>query len=154
MQKTPVRELQVIIVKYCTGYWFLCLIYFAVVLLPSSSSFIFLSLPYYDNFSMCLVLIRAEQQDYTMYKTSALRRDTRKHDAVCLSPRIKSPRTSAKKSERSSIPRWAHSSLWHNVKHTNTNGLKKLFFPLLLSSIKCQLCFWLCYLYHLAGGMD
>lgn len=55
----------------------------------------------------------------------------------CQSVRIKSLWTSAK-TQRSSNQRWAHSSLWHNVKCTNTNGLKKLLFFFLLSSIKCS----------------
>lgn len=99
------------------------------------------------------VTIKMTTTQALMFTHSAQQSDPSEDDTICVwcqELRIKS--VNICQTQRSSNQRQAHSSQSHNIEHTNTNGLKRLFFSYPPISATCV--FWPESLCRWAGGVD
>lgn len=99
------------------------------------------------------VTIKMTTTQALMFTHSAQQSDPSEDDTICVwcqELRIKS--VNICQTQRSSNQRRAHSSQSHNIEHTNTNGLKRLFFSYPPISATCV--FWPESLCHWAGVVD
>lgn len=101
---------------------------FNTILLP------YISIPFsfcHSCIIMCFSCLGNAVELKRMYDSRSIDHDMTRvdmYDGVCGCGFSQWGLWTSAKTQRSSNQRWVHSSLWHNIEQTNTNGLKKAFF--------------------------